>query len=382
VSELGVDLLTVVSHKFYGPKGIGILYVRDGVNLEKQQHGAGHERGLRAGTESILLIVGLARALEMATNSELLKEHENNMRRTRDLLWTQLKSRIPELRLNGHEVHRLPNTLSVSFPKIKAHDLLHLLRNQVAASPGAACHSNEVKPSHVLKAMKIPQEYVLGTVRFSTGRGTTEEEILRAVDLIVAAYLKLRATTPTTPTTDRAKNIQSEQNIVVTPTSTRKVETSAPKNESKVSNDLTVAKVVPQVNSQPSSRSPNPSAGTSRIDSQTKTLPAVTNPTDTNLNLSVLNRTTPEKESPLPPRSQTPSQPYVLKSPTTTPTPTGTPTTRTYAASVGSSPRIIHSPRKSEGQDTSYRKSLEILVTHSFKTLKNLADPDNQAKKK
>jgi cysteine desulfurase len=191
VTDLAVDLLTIVSQKMYGPKGVGALYIRSGVKLEKQTHGAGHEHGIRPGTESVLLITGLAKACEKAVNN--LRVYSADMKVTRDRLQAALISKYGnDVLINGHAEHRLPNTLNISFKGLKATELLHLLAHKVAASPGAACHSDHVTVSHVLQAMQVPSEYASGTVRFSTGRETTREQIDTAVQYIIAAVDSLR----------------------------------------------------------------------------------------------------------------------------------------------------------------------------------------------
>ena len=190
VDELGVDLLTVAGHKLYAPKGVGALYVRDGVQLPKFMHGASHESDRRAGTENVLEIVGLGAAAQLATQE--LEETTAHLRATRDRLWDGLSAQIDDLQLNGHPKERLPNTLNVSFRGIEVDDLLYELWDDVAASAGAACHSAGVSVSAVLEAMQVRLEYAMGTLRFSTGRMTTMDEIDRAVEAIVAAVSRVR----------------------------------------------------------------------------------------------------------------------------------------------------------------------------------------------
>jgi cysteine desulfurase len=188
VEELGVDLLSIAGHKFYAPKGVGALYVRRGIKIEKLVHGADHEQDRRAGTENVLEIVGLGKAAQIADRN--LEKNSTHMRNLRDRLWEGLKKGIPGLKLNGHPEKRLPNTLSVSFPGIDANTLLSELE-EVAASPGAACHFDATEPSAVLVAMKVPREAAFGTVRFSTGRHTAREEIDQAVEAIAQAVNRL-----------------------------------------------------------------------------------------------------------------------------------------------------------------------------------------------
>ncbi|NOY78122.1 MAG: selenide, water dikinase SelD [Calditrichaeota bacterium] len=189
VNELGVDLLTVAGHKFYAPKGIGALYIRRGTQLERLIHGAGHEQGRRAGTENVLEIVGLGKAAEMAKRD--LQKNRTHYTRLRDRLWKGLKEQIPDLRLNGHPEKRLPNTLNVTFPGIDSNTLLSELE-ELAASAGAACHTDVTVPSGVLVAMHVPVEAALGTIRFSVGKWNTEDEIDRAIQMITDAVKRLR----------------------------------------------------------------------------------------------------------------------------------------------------------------------------------------------
>jgi cysteine desulfurase len=190
VGQLGVDLLSIAGHKLYAPKGVGALYVREGVKLAKFMHGASHEGDRRAGTENVLEIVGLGAAAEIARQE--LREGAAHLARMRDSLWEGLAAGLDGVRLNGHPSERLPNTLSVSFCMIEVDDLLYELWDDVAASAGAACHSAGVTVSSVLQAMHVPLEYAMGTLRFSTGRFTTADEIDRAVEAIVGAVRRLQ----------------------------------------------------------------------------------------------------------------------------------------------------------------------------------------------
>jgi cysteine desulfurase len=190
VAELGVDLLSVAGHKLYAPKGVGVLYIRDGVRLEKFMHGAGHESGRRAGTENVVEIAGLGAACEAAMR--VLEASGERMRRTRDRLQEGILRAVQEVRVNGHPVRRLPNTLSVSIRGVDAGALLGAM-DGIAASAGAACHGASVEISRTLRAMGIPVEWARGTIRLSTGRYTTEDEADRAVEIIVSAVKRLRA---------------------------------------------------------------------------------------------------------------------------------------------------------------------------------------------
>ena len=190
VDELEVDLLTIAGHKLYAPKGIGALYVRGGIRLEKLIHGADHEQDLRAGTENVLEIVGLGQACKIAKRD--LEKNMRHMQEMRDLLYAGLRQQLGELKLNGHPEKRLPNTLSVCFKSIEANTLLEEIES-VAASAGAACHSDSVRLSSVLEAMKVDLEYAMGTVRFSTGKMTTEEEVTHAAAVFVKTARRLLA---------------------------------------------------------------------------------------------------------------------------------------------------------------------------------------------
>jgi cysteine desulfurase len=173
VDELGVDLLTIAGHKVYAPKGIGALYAREGRQLESLIHGAEHESGRRAGTESALLTVALGRACELAG------EHldDDRVRHLRDAFWQQLREAFGDrVILNGHSEHRLPNTLNVNFAGATGAELLAAMP-EVAASTGSACHAGQVTLSPVLAAMGVDPEIGRGAIRFSLGRGTTREEI-------------------------------------------------------------------------------------------------------------------------------------------------------------------------------------------------------------
>jgi cysteine desulfurase NifS len=190
VDDLGVDLLTIAGHKLYGPKGIGALYIRRGTKLEKLIHGADHEQGWRAGTENVLEIVGLGKACEIAKRD--LNKNMAHMQKMRDLLYQELRAEWDEIKLNGHPERRLPNTLSVSFKNIEANKLLAEI-DSVAVSAGAACHSNSVKVSSVLQAMQVELEYAMGTVRFSTGKMTTAEEVKKTAAIFLETARRLQA---------------------------------------------------------------------------------------------------------------------------------------------------------------------------------------------
>jgi cysteine desulfurase len=189
VSAMGVDLLSLAGHKLYAPKGVGVLWIRKGVMLETFMHGAGQEMGRRAGTENILEIVGLGKACEIAARN--LEHNCRHMQAMRDRLQAGITAAVADVRLNGHPDKRLPNTLSISFRNLEANRLLEAISPEVAASAGAACHAGSVAISHVLKAMAVPVEWAMGTLRLTTGRMTTAEDVDRAAQVICETVAKL-----------------------------------------------------------------------------------------------------------------------------------------------------------------------------------------------
>ncbi|HVP28651.1 MAG TPA: aminotransferase class V-fold PLP-dependent enzyme [Myxococcota bacterium] len=193
VEATGVDLLSLSAHKLYGPKGVGALYVRSRrprVRLEPLVHGGGHERGLRAGTLPVPLIVGFARAFELAL-AEQAAEAER-LARLREQLWQRLAEGLPRVHRNGDVAHQLPGTLSVSFDGVEAAAVLPALPD-VALSTGSACSSAEPGPSHVLVALGLSPERAAGTIRIGLGRGNDEAQVERAAERIVAAVRAERA---------------------------------------------------------------------------------------------------------------------------------------------------------------------------------------------
>ncbi|MDP2298446.1 MAG: aminotransferase class V-fold PLP-dependent enzyme, partial [Pseudolabrys sp.] len=186
VDDLGVDLLSVAGHKLYAPKGVGALFMRHGMQLESLIHGAGHEGGRRAGTESALLAVGLGKACELARDLGPM----DRARDLRDYFWRALQKQFGNrVVLNGHPVNHLPNTLNISFVGHVGTEILGRL-DGVAASTGSACHSGRIELSPVLEAMGIEPEVGMGAVRFSLGRGTTRDEI----DIVVERLTNILTT--------------------------------------------------------------------------------------------------------------------------------------------------------------------------------------------
>ena len=190
VNRLGVDLLSIAGHKVYAPKGVGALYIRQGLAPAKLMHGADQEMAVRPGTENVLEIVGLGAACEIAGRD--LEIHMGHLQAMRDRLYEGIKSGCDQVKLNGHPQNRLPNTLSISFLDLEANRILDTIGTEVAASAGAACHSDTVQISDVLKAMEVPLEWAKGTLRLTTGRMTTAADIDRAVQVICAAVKKLK----------------------------------------------------------------------------------------------------------------------------------------------------------------------------------------------
>ena len=177
VKDMGVDFMTVAGHKLYAPKGIGALYIRQGVQIDPFIHGAGHERGMRAGTENVIFDVALGEAAKIA----MVKMQEQTIRELTQYFWEQLKQIFGnQVALNGHPVERLPNTLNVSFIGKFGFEILDKL-DGVAASTGSACHAGQTSLSPVLKAMGIDEADGLGAIRFSLGRQTKRDEIDQVV---------------------------------------------------------------------------------------------------------------------------------------------------------------------------------------------------------
>ncbi len=184
VRELGVDLLSLAGHKVYAPKGVGVLYVREGLGLEPLIHGGGHEAGRRAGTENVPYMVALGAACEIARRS--LPAAAETLRRLRDRLWRRLRDGLgDDVVLNGHPELRLPNTLNMNFVGHAGADLLSAIPG-IAASTGSACHEGQVHLSPVLRAMGVPAELGRGAVRLSVGRFTTEDEVDLAAELLLS----------------------------------------------------------------------------------------------------------------------------------------------------------------------------------------------------
>ena len=192
---MGIDLLVFTAHKFYGPKGVGALYVRNGVRLGKVITGGGQEKKLRPGTTNTPLIVGMAKALEKAYAER--EEENKRVGALRDYFEEQLLAKIPEIVVNGKNVQRLPGTSSITFKYVEGESiLLSLSMKGIAVSSGSACSSDELQASHVLLAMGIPEEFAHGTIRFSLGKYNTKEEIDYTIEAVTEVIGKLRMMSP------------------------------------------------------------------------------------------------------------------------------------------------------------------------------------------
>ena len=192
VKRLPIDLLSASAHKFHGPKGVGFLYVREGVELPSFIHGGAQERGKRAGTENVAGIVGMAKALTISTREMGNKGRE--LTKLRNHFKTRVLREITDARLNGHPERRLPGNLNFSFKDVQGTALLVLLEEEgIFASAGSACNSGITSVSHVISAIGVPKEYAYGTIRFSMGRDTTLRDVDKTVDVLKKSVQLLRA---------------------------------------------------------------------------------------------------------------------------------------------------------------------------------------------
>ena len=196
VERLGVDLLALSAQKFYGPKGVGALYIRGGTRLKQLLYGGHHQRGFRPGTENVPGIVGLGKAAELARNS--VAQDAARISALRDALEQGLAGRVPHARINAAAAQRTPNTANITFPGIEGEALIIALDMKgIACSTGAACSSGAVEPSHVLTAIGLPADEARASIRFSLGRHTTQAEIDYALEAVPAAIAQLRELSPT-----------------------------------------------------------------------------------------------------------------------------------------------------------------------------------------
>ncbi|MCD4703060.1 MAG: cysteine desulfurase NifS [Methanosarcinaceae archaeon] len=195
VNRIGVDLLSISSHKIYGPKGVGALYIRKGTNIEAISHGGSHERGIRAGTENISGIVGFARAMELA--QARFDGDCEHLRSLRDRMIGNILKSIDHSYLNGDLEQRLVNNVNIRFSYVEGEAMLLLLNNKgIAVSTGSACSSKSLKPSHVLEALGLAPEEMHGSLRITLGRENTEAEADRVVEALIEIIGKLRAMSP------------------------------------------------------------------------------------------------------------------------------------------------------------------------------------------
>ena len=195
VKELGIDLLSISSHKLYGPKGIGALYIKNGIEIDPVILGGGQEHGLRSGTENVASIVGFGKACEIAKNN--LNENISQMKKLRDVLVEKVLNEIPEVILNGHPQSRLPNNAHFTFLGVNGEDLIIKLDEYgIAASTGSACSVNTQKASHVLQAMGFSHEQITGSLRLTIGIFNDQKEIEQTVDVLKKVVEELRSVSP------------------------------------------------------------------------------------------------------------------------------------------------------------------------------------------
>lgn len=195
VTEMKIDLLSLSAHKFYGPKGTGVLYIRKGVRIDNLLHGGGQEGRKRAGTENIAGIVGLGCAIEKISTG--IGERNNRMRTLRDRLFAGIQENIPNIRLNGHPENRLPGNLNVSFDFIEGESMLLLLDHfGIYASTGSACTSGSLEPSHVLLATGLPAETAHGSLRLTLGSENTDEDVDYVLEHLQKVVQRLREMSP------------------------------------------------------------------------------------------------------------------------------------------------------------------------------------------
>ncbi|MBI4733989.1 MAG: cysteine desulfurase NifS [Rubrobacteridae bacterium] len=195
VNDLGVDLLSSSAHKFYGPKGVGFIYIRRGTRMASFMHGGAQEKNRRAGTHNVAGIVGMAKAIELAEKN--MRKEAEHLTGLRDYLISNLKDKVEGMRLNGHPTKRLPNNVNACMTGAEGEAiLLSLDMEGVSCSSGSACTSGTLEPSHVLLAMGVPAEIAHSSLRFTLGRLTTKEEIDYVLDILPSIITRLRAMSP------------------------------------------------------------------------------------------------------------------------------------------------------------------------------------------
>ena len=207
VKEDNITLLSLSAHKFYGPKGMGALYIRKGTRIDPLLHGGGQERNRRAGTENLAGIVGMATALDIAVRT--MKEEGERLRKLRDRLISGIQSAVPHTRLNGHPIKRLPGNVNVSVEFIEGESMLLLLDGHgICASTGSACTSGSLEPSHVMMAIGLPHELAHGSLRLTLGEANTDEEVDKVLEVIPGVAAKLRAMSPLYTPTEKDCHVQ------------------------------------------------------------------------------------------------------------------------------------------------------------------------------
>ena len=195
VNSLGVDLLSLSAHKFYGPKGVGAIYIKRGVRLTPLAHGGHHEKARRAGTENVPGIVGLTKALEIANRD--MEKQDKRLKNLSERFFEKIKEQISDVYLNGHPELRIPNTLNLSFKGVEGESIiLSLDLKGIAVASGSACTSGTLEPSHVLSAMGVPPDLAQSSLRFSFGRSNTFDDIDYVVEVLPEIVSRLRAMSP------------------------------------------------------------------------------------------------------------------------------------------------------------------------------------------
>jgi len=206
VDAMNIDLLSLSGHKFYGPKGTGALYIRQGTRIENLIHGGGQERGRRAGTENVPGIVGLGRAIELATAD--IEGHSRRIAAMRDRLIRGILASIPDTRVNGHPTERLANNANFSFRYVEGESILLLLDARgICASTGSACSSGSPEPSHVLLAIGLPREEAHGSLRLTLGDANTEDDVDYVLEVLPEVIGRLRQISPLTPAYPRIPEV-------------------------------------------------------------------------------------------------------------------------------------------------------------------------------
>jgi cysteine desulfurase len=195
IDDIDCDMLSISAHKLYGPKGVGLLYIKSGTNILPWNEGGGHEKGMRAGTENVAGIIGLAEAIKIAHRD--MSERTERLERISQKFYDSIKARIPDIQLNGHFEKRVPNTVNISFRAIEGEAIvLTLDMKGIMVSTGSACTSGATDPSHVLRAMGVSREMAQGSIRFSFGRSNSIEDVDYVVDILAKEVNRLRSISP------------------------------------------------------------------------------------------------------------------------------------------------------------------------------------------